>query len=94
VKTFHIPESCEVMLEPDEFGGTQVSAVRFRKAMWRTGRTLETWVYWGEWWLDSALEGETRTYFVLATNRGEITVFYCQSPRASKGGWFIAGWYD
>ena len=94
MKTLHTPERCEVRLEPDGAGGDFVNAVEFRGQTWYTRTLLEVWTYWGDWWLDPALEGESRTYFILGTQRGEITVFHCSSPRTEEQGWFVEGWYD
>ena len=94
MKTLHQPQPCKVLLEPDEAGGFWVSAVRFRGASWQTKITLEVWTYWGEWWLDPKLEGESRVHYVLGTQRGEICVFYRISPQVTETGWYVAGWYD
>ena len=93
MKTLHTPERCEVRLEPDGEGGDFVSAVEFRGQTWYTRTLLETWTYWGDWWLDAALEGESRTYFVLGTQQGELSVFHRSSPTEAPG-WFVAGWFD
>ena len=94
MKTLHRLERCEVLCEADEFGGVWVSAVKFRGFTWYTRAMLEVWIYWGDWWLDPFLQGVSHTYYVLGTERGELTVYYCHSPRASECGWFAAGWYD
>ena len=90
MKTLHSPESCRVLLEAD---GTP-SAVRFRGRTWYVRTLLGTWTFWGDWWLDPQLEGESRAYFVLGTQRGEISVFHRTGPRAEEQGWFVEGWYD
>ena len=107
MKTLHLPEPCQVILDPKAAPGGPgsllepdgddtgfVSAVLFRQQTWRTRVTLEVWTYWGDWWLDPKLEGESRRYFVLGTQRGEISVFYRSSPSESERGWFVAGWFD
>ena len=94
MKTLHVPQRCSVVLESDEEGRPWVSAVRFRGVTWRTKVTLEIWTYWGEWWLDPDLEGESRLYFVLGTNNGEISLFQRSSPRAADRGWYVEGWND
>ena len=94
MKTLHIPERCEVLLEPDGAGGAWVSAIKYRGATWRTRATLEVWLYWGDWWLTADLEGELRTYFILGTDKGEISVFHRRGARLEQRGWFVEGWYD
>lgn len=94
MKTMHAPERVEVFLEPDEDGVPFVSALKFRGATWRTRVTLEVWTYWGDWWLDPGLEGESRVYHVLGTHRGRITVFHRESSRLGETGWFVEGWFD
>jgi hypothetical protein len=92
MKTLHVPEPCQVLLESDESGSPWVSSVRARGQTWHTRVVLEVWRFWGDWWLSPDLSGESRTYWVLGTSRGEITVFYRVSSRET--GWFLAGWYD
>jgi hypothetical protein len=94
MKTLHTPERCRVLLEPDGASGASVSAVQYRGATWCTRVTLEVWCYWGDWWLDATLKGERRTYFVLGTQRGEISVFCRVHRDAALNGWFVEGWYD
>jgi hypothetical protein len=94
MKTLHVPERCEVLLEPDADGGVWVSAVRYRGMTWYTRVTLKVWWYWGDWWLDPQLAGEARTYYVLGTSKGEISVFHRINPQESERGWFVEGWYD
>ena len=94
MKTLHIPERCEVLLEPDGTGGVWVSALRWRGSTWRVKTTLEVWVYWGDWWLDPGLAGESRRYHVLGTQKGEISRFYRHGTRVEERGWFVEGWYD
>lgn len=94
MKTLHRPERCEVLLEPDVEGGVWVSSVHYRGSTWYTRMVLEVWSYWGDWWLDPSLEGESRTYYVLGTSKGEISIFLRHNPRDAERGWFVAGWYD
>ena len=94
MKTLHRPSPCQVLLEPDGTGGVWVSAVRWRGTTWRVRLTLEVWCYWGDWWLDAGLIGEQRSYHVLGTQKGEITIFYRQQLLEALCGWFVAGWYD
>lgn len=94
MKTLHTPQRCQVLLEPDEDGRPWVVAVKFRGLTWRTRVTLEVWSYWGEWWLDADLEGESRTYFVLGTQHGEISLFQRKGARLEDRGWYVEGWFD
>ena len=88
MKTLHNAEPCQVLLEPLGLGFT-VSAVRWRGSTWYVKKVLEVYVYWGEWWLDSSLIGETRVYYLLGTARGELTIFQHQHQA-----WFVVGWFD
>ncbi len=82
-------EPCLVLIER----GT-VTTVRWRKQVWTVVTTLDIWSYRGEWWRDARLEGESRTYHVLATKFGEIEL--CERREAEGGvrGWFVVGWWD
>jgi hypothetical protein len=94
MKLLHDPERVAVILEPDELGGTWVAAVQWRGTRWRTQRTMAIWTYWGDWWLDADLKGEQRTHHLLATNRGEISLYHRQHREAELCGWFLEGWFD
>jgi hypothetical protein len=94
MKTLHTPQRCQVWLETDEEGRPWVCAVTFRGRTWRTKVTLEIWTYWGEWWLDPDLKGESRLYFVIGTQHGEISLFQRSGGKAEDDGWFVEGWFD
>ena len=87
MKLLHQPEPCKVLLEPVG-AGVRVQAVRYRGVVWTVRVTLEIWVYHSAWWTGAALEGERREYHILGTSHGEITVYQ------TRGGWFVAGWFD
>lgn len=93
MKLLHHPTRCQVSLRERE-QGVRVVALKWRKLTWQVHNTREIWVYQGRWWQSPTLEGERRTYHILETNHGEITVYQHQQPDQALALWYVAGWFD
>ncbi len=89
MKALHRFERCFVALER---GLPRV--VRWRERRWTVLKLLDTWAYRSRWWTTPELEGEARTYFLLATAHGELEVFSCEHPDAKLAGWFVSAMWD